>query len=179
MKNEVFYCLILSESQARFLATSKYGIDRMKALVYGTIEDVIPGTRGRMDLIDQALRNPKNEGKILQSVIQRINAMYGGMDTQMGYFAFRSIFPGITPDRLKDYVRDFSDPNSEASKQLMGSLRGSAPVTYAGGERLSDRQVMIGTEYTNAVTQSLQQIQNGVQGIWDKMTQGNGTRSAQ
>ncbi|MBO4642638.1 MAG: hypothetical protein J5661_07275 [Bacteroidaceae bacterium] len=33
MKNEVFYCLVLSESQARFLATSKYGIDRMKALV--------------------------------------------------------------------------------------------------------------------------------------------------
>ena len=33
MTNEVFYCLVLSESQARFLATSKYGIDRMKALV--------------------------------------------------------------------------------------------------------------------------------------------------
>ena len=33
MKNEVFYCLVLSDSQARFLATSKYGIDRMKALV--------------------------------------------------------------------------------------------------------------------------------------------------
>ena len=33
MKNEVFYCLVLSESQTRFLATSKYGIDRMKALV--------------------------------------------------------------------------------------------------------------------------------------------------
>ena len=33
MKKETFYCLILSESQARFLATSKYGIDRMKALM--------------------------------------------------------------------------------------------------------------------------------------------------
>jgi len=33
MKQETFYCLVLSESQARFLATSKYGIDRMKALV--------------------------------------------------------------------------------------------------------------------------------------------------
>lgn len=33
MKHEVFYCLVLSESQTRFLATSKYGIDRMKALV--------------------------------------------------------------------------------------------------------------------------------------------------
>ena len=33
MKKETFYCLVLSESQARFLATSKYGIDRMKALM--------------------------------------------------------------------------------------------------------------------------------------------------
>ena len=33
MKTETFYCLVLSESQARFLATSKYGIDRMKALM--------------------------------------------------------------------------------------------------------------------------------------------------
>ena len=33
MKHENFYCLVLSESQTRFLATSKYGIDRMKALV--------------------------------------------------------------------------------------------------------------------------------------------------
>ena len=33
MTNEVYYCLVLSESQTRFLATSKYGIDRMKALV--------------------------------------------------------------------------------------------------------------------------------------------------
>ena len=33
MKKETIYCLVLSESQARFLATSKYGIDRMKALM--------------------------------------------------------------------------------------------------------------------------------------------------
>ena len=30
---ENFYCLVLSTGQARFLATSKYGIDRMKALM--------------------------------------------------------------------------------------------------------------------------------------------------
>ena len=33
MKTETYYCLVLSENQARFLATSKYGIDRMKALM--------------------------------------------------------------------------------------------------------------------------------------------------
>ena len=33
MKTETYFCLVLSESQARFFATSKYGIDRMKALM--------------------------------------------------------------------------------------------------------------------------------------------------
>ena len=33
LKHETYYCLVLSESQTRYLATSKYGIDRMKALV--------------------------------------------------------------------------------------------------------------------------------------------------
>ena len=31
--NENYYCLVLSTGQARYLATSKYGIDRMKALM--------------------------------------------------------------------------------------------------------------------------------------------------
>ena len=35
MKTETYFCLVLSESQARFFATSKYGIDRMKALMSG------------------------------------------------------------------------------------------------------------------------------------------------
>lgn len=135
--------------------------DRMKALVYGTIEDIIPGTRGRMDKIDAALRNPDNEGKILQSVIQRITQMYGGMDTQMGYFAFRSIFPGIAPDRLEDYVKDFSNPNSEAAKRLMGALRSNE-----GSGFTRDRMTKEGVEYTSAVTGFLQNISNGVGNIW-------------
>lgn len=33
MKKETYYCLVLSQSQMQYLAGSKYGIDRMKALV--------------------------------------------------------------------------------------------------------------------------------------------------
>ena len=147
--------------------------DRMKALIYGTIEDIMPHTRGRMDLIDQALNSDKNEGEILQAVIQRIKTMYGGMDTQMGYFAFRNVFRGIAPERLKGYIEDFSDPDSEASKQLTKSLRGGSELIDSSGNRLADTQTMIGTEYTNAVTQFLQEITNSVQGIWNSITNGN------
>lgn len=153
--------------------------ERMKALIYGTIEDIMPSTRGRMDLIDQALKNPKNEGQILQSVIQRITAMYGDMDTQMGYFAFRNMFPGIAPDRLKSYIADFSNPESEASKQLIRSLRGGAALSDAQGS-VADRLAKQGTEYTSAVTSFLEDIKNNVQGIFDRIAtggSGNGVRS--
>lgn len=154
--------------------------DRMKALVYGVIEDIIPGTRGRMDKIDFALRDQKNEGQILQAVIQRVTQMYGGMDTQMGYFAFKNIFPGIAPERLKDYIRDFSNPESQASKILLGSLRGSEDLRYSNGQRLADRMAEQGTEYTAAVTQFLDSIERGVHGIFDWLSGNsrNGRRSA-
>ena len=153
--------------------------DRMKALIYGTVEDIIPSTRGRMDLIDQALKNPKNEGQILQAVIQRITSMYGGMDTQMGDFAFRNMFPGIAPDRLKSYIADFSNPESEASKQLMRSMRGGAVLSDAQGS-VADRLAKQGTEYTSNVTAFLDDIKNNVQGIFDWLAtggNGNGVRS--
>ena len=33
MKKDVYYCIVLSDSQLDFLAGSKYGIDRMKEMV--------------------------------------------------------------------------------------------------------------------------------------------------
>ena len=81
--------------------------DRMRTLIYSTIEDIMPETRGRLDLIDRALRDPNNEGKIMQAVVSRITEMFGGTDTQMGYFAFKQLLPGITPDRLDKYIQQF------------------------------------------------------------------------
>ena len=67
--------------------------ERMRALIYSSVSDLFPETGGRMDLIDRELRNPENEGKIMQAVIQRITSQFGGTDTQMGYFAFKSLLP--------------------------------------------------------------------------------------
>ena len=143
--------------------------DRMKALIYGTVEDILPGTRGRMDLIDQALRDPNQEGKILQAVIQRVNTMYGGMDSQMGYFAFRNIFPGIAPDRLRNYIQDFSNPNSEASKILLSAMRGESTTaeTDVLGRKKVDEAAAQGTQLTSGITSTLKDIAGDVHGIWD------------
>ena len=149
--------------------------DRMKALIYGTVEDILPGTRGRMDLIDQALRDPNQEGKILQAVIQRVNTMYGGVDSQMGYFAFRNIFSGIAPDRLRNYIQDFSNPNSEASKILLSAMRGesTAANTDVLGRKKVDEAAAQGTQLTSGITSTLKDIAGDVHGIWDRIVNTN------
>lgn len=143
--------------------------DRMKALIYGTIEDIMPHTRGRMDLIDQALRSDKKEGEILQAVIQRVNQMYGGFDTQMGYFAFKNVFRGIAPERLKGYIEDFSNPNSEASKILLSAMRGDStvPETDILGRKKVDEAAAQGTQLTSGITSALKDIAGDVHGLWD------------
>lgn len=82
--------------------------ERMRALIYGTVSDIMPETGGRMDLIDRAIRDPANEGKIMQAVVQRIQEQFGGTDTTMGYFAFKTLLPNIAPDRLDEYIEQIS-----------------------------------------------------------------------
>lgn len=86
--------------------------DRMKALIYTTVQDLFPETGGRADLIDRALKDPANEGKIIQAVVQRLESMYGGTDTEMGYLAYKAVLPNISPDRRDEYIGAFSEGRS-------------------------------------------------------------------
>lgn len=124
--------------------------DRMRTLIYSTIEDIMPETGGRLDLIDRALRDPKNEGKIMQAVISRITAMFGGTDTQLGYFTFKQLLPGIAPDRLDEYIKQFSQTGYEnEGKQLsdykagtlLGDLRAGGYQTKENAEAWMDYMV--------------------------------------
>jgi hypothetical protein len=83
--------------------------ERMQALIYGTVADLFPDTAGRADLIDRAIRNPENEAKILEAVMNRLTEQFGGTDTQMGYFVFKNLFPNIAPDRLDEYIDHFNN----------------------------------------------------------------------
>lgn len=83
--------------------------DRMKALVYSSVADLFPKSQGRMDLLDRELRNPENEGKIIQSVLQRLKNQNGGTDTTLGYFTMKQLFPNIAPERLDAYQKAFTN----------------------------------------------------------------------
>lgn len=81
--------------------------DRMRAILYSVVEETMPeyrgqNVRGRVDLIDQILNDPKYQGVIEKALMERLTSMYGGFDTPMGYMMIKSQLQGIeSPERRK------------------------------------------------------------------------------
>lgn len=149
--------------------------DRMRTLIYSTIEDIMPETAGRLDLMDRALRDPKNEGRIMQAVIQRITQMYGGTDTQMGYFAMKQIFPGISPDRLDAYMKAFTEEgvpkNLLSGKQKLETGQASIETNIQLLTKQAENMTTAWTEMTNVIGDKINAFLERLTGMI-----GNGTR---
>lgn len=147
--------------------------DRMKALIYGTVSDLFPETEGRMDLIDRELRDPANEGKILQAVIQRVEQMYGGTNTTMGYFVFKSLFPNIAPDRLDKEIQAIT--SGQAGNLLKNGRRvvNQDEIDYKGN---LNKETWIGqaAELSSSLTKGLTDIKNILTTTGVKIIYGNG-----
>lgn len=141
--------------------------DRMRALIYGAVADIMPETAGRMDLIDRAIRNPENEGKIMQAVIQRVTAQFGGTDTQMGYFVLKNLFPNIAPDRLDSYIKDLSDPNSLAGRIL---TRGMGSDFKTVGDKNAETLTKQSGQFVTGYTTLLKDISESLKTIVGKIT---------
>ena len=141
--------------------------DRMRALIYGAVADIMPETAGRMDLIDRAIRNPENEGKIMQAVIQRVTAQFGGTDTQMGYFVLKNLFPNIAPDRLDSYIKDLSDPNSLAGRIL---ARGMGSDFKTVGDKNAETLTKQSGQFVTGYTTLLKDISESLKTIVGKIT---------
>ena len=141
--------------------------DRMRALIYGAVADIMPETAGRMDLIDRAIRNPENEGKIMQAVIQRVTAQFGGTDTQMGYFVLKNLFPNIAPDRLDSYIKDLSDPNSLAGRILAGGMSSDFKTV---GDKNAETLTKQSGQFVTGYTTLLKDISESLKTIVGKIT---------
>lgn len=80
------------------------GNDRQRAILYSVVEELAPHTRGRTDLIERYIQDPKNMAKVQQAYIRRIQEMYGSTDTEMGYHAAKAALPGIGQAKRRDAV---------------------------------------------------------------------------
>lgn len=132
--------------------------ERMKALIYGTVADIMPETGGRMDLIDRAIRDPENEGRIMQAVVQRIQQQFGGTDTTMGYFAFKALLPDIAPDRLDEYISQITSGDA-GSLLAIGGAKNQNQLDAAGdANRVAWTQQA--QELVSGMTQGIEGLKN-------------------
>ena len=156
--------------------------DRMKAMLQATVAEMMPEMKatdgsyytaqdaGRMDLIDRAIRNSENEGKIITAMIEKINQMYGGVDTQMGYFAFKNLFPNITPDRLDEYTKQLNGGDASVASQILsGNKEQWERQANKIGERNSESFALSASGLISDVNEYLKQISNGVTQLVDNI----------
>lgn len=141
--------------------------ERMRALVYSTVADLFPETGGRMDLIDRALQNPENEGKIMQAVVSRITSQFGGTDTQMGYFAFKFLLPNIAPDRRDAYIKEINE--GRTGSLLKHELINQAEIDKLGTQN-RDIFATQATGYITDWTKFLKDIANDTKKIAGDIT---------
>lgn len=143
--------------------------DRMRALIYGSVADLFPETGGRMDLIDREIRNPENEGKIMQAVIERITKQFGGTDTQMGYFAFKSLLPNVAPDRLDEYISQFSKGDDTLAGRLLSEVYGRSGESYAKSDTNKDFWIQQASEFTTTWTKGKNEVMTVLKSILSHM----------
>lgn len=137
--------------------------DRMKAILYGVVEETVPeykgqSVRGRVDLIDQILHDEKYQGIIEKALIEQLTAMYGGSDTPMGYLMIKSQLQGVeSPERREaiwngilsgkagqtlssgyEYNNPSGAMNNEAAKKYVKEIEGYVSSLSSSVTEMSD-----------------------------------------
>lgn len=137
--------------------------DRMKAILYGVVEETIPeykgqSVRGRVDLIDQILHDEKYQGVIEKALIKQLSAMYGGSDTPMGYLMIKSQLQGVESPERREAIwngilsgkagqtlsssYDYNNPsgaiNNEAVKEYVKGIEGYVSSLSSSVIEMSD-----------------------------------------
>lgn len=136
--------------------------DRMKAILYGVVENTISeyngqSVRGRTDLIDQILHDEKYQGTIEKALIEQMTSMYGDVNTPTGYWSMRSNLPEIAPVRAMSIWQgigsgkageilssgyEYSNPSgamyNEAAKKYIKDIEGYVSILSSSVTEMSD-----------------------------------------
>lgn len=134
--------------------------DRMKAILYGVVEETVPeykgqSVRGRVDLIDQILHDEKYQGIIEKALIEQLTAMYGGSDTPMGYLMIKSQLQGVESPERREAIWN-------------GILRGKAGQTLSSGYEYSNPSGAMSSE---AVQKYVKDIEGYVSSLSSSVTE--------
>ena len=92
-----------------------------KTLLYDVIQEVVPETRGRIDLIQQVqygYLHPEKQNEIQQEYQKRINQIYGGVNTAGGYLANKEIWGIENPNVMMPIVNQLSRKGGLEAQRL-------------------------------------------------------------
>lgn len=128
--------------------------DRMKAVLYSTVEDLFPETRGRTDLIDRYLHDPQKMGLINRSNMQKLTKMYGGSDSPIGYWMEQSQLSGIESPERRDSIWN------GIIKGKSGDILSSTNTSFEGSNK--GAYAMDVKNYTSIVSQGLIALSDGI-----------------
>lgn len=132
--------------------------DRLRAILYSTVEEMDSSVAGRYDLIERALNDPEKQGMIMREYFRKIQSMYGGTDTQMGFNAFRNILPGMTIDQMDAFVRGITSPTDEG-----GRIFSSIESQTGNGDKINFAYQAEG--YNTLITSGMASIGDGIKDI--------------
>ena len=137
--------------------------DRMKAILYSTVEEMNPEKyAGRSDLIDQAINDPMQQGEIIRAFMQRIQNMYGGFDTPMGYWAARNALPNVAVGRLRQIWEGIA--TGRAGEEFAhGTVLQSIPIDGKSNDSGEKTSYAVQAEgYSSELNQILMQASDGI-----------------
>lgn len=143
--------------------------DRQRMMLYDVVEQLVPKyyerdaegkerfvgyTAGNVSVIDQVLNDPEYQGMILRGYLQKIQSLYGGFDSNIGYGELRSMFPNMAPQQMKMIVNSIANGRA-------GDIMASRRAVY-GSENLSREYVNQAENYVSEVTQGLSGLSDGL-----------------
>lgn len=137
--------------------------DRQRAILYSVIEKMYPKTRGRMDLIERTLQDPNELPYIYEGYFNEIKRMYGGSDTEMGYFAIKSLFPGVGNAKRRDEL---------FNSFTIGTENISQAGVSKGVSNFENEYVKMADNYHSSITNALNGTVDGIYTSVDKLVQG-------
>ena len=135
--------------------------DRMRAIQYSVVEDIIPEyrgqkVRGRTDLIDQIINDPQYQGLVEKAFAERLTSMYGGFDNPMGYWNIKSQLPGIAPQRLESIWRGITEGKAG---RILSTAEIASGQTQFGAKIDYSKEVK---DYISGINSGMTELSDGV-----------------
>lgn len=145
--------------------------DRMRALLYGTVEEMDSKYAGRDDLIDRAINDPEKQGDIMQAYFKKIHNMYGGTNTREGYNAFKSLLPGMNTKQRDAFVKGVIEGDLTNEQITKGMAMGGANKDLFASQSKDyvSETTKLANEMQESINSAISDLGNTLSGAIDKL----------